>query len=124
MDARFLVWSKRMKLANWPTITVDTPEGYIEVPFIGPWYPDCYLHVSEMRSGQEWIMPIRGNAILDLARLIEAWAKKVFSGELTLDGAPMPRLDGDYYARIMMDGRPPYSTVCWTGGGFYLKATY
>jgi hypothetical protein len=84
-------------------------------------YPDCYLHVQECRSGQEWIMPIRGNAHLDLEKLIRKWAKAEYAGELVLDGKTVPRLDGDYYAKIMTDNRPPTSAVCWTSGGFYLK---
>lgn len=84
-------------------------------------YPDCYLHVTECRSGVEWIVKIRGNATLDLKRRIKAWIKREFCGELHLDGEIMPRLEGDYYAKIMMDGRPPDSPICWTSGGFYLK---
>lgn len=83
-------------------------------------YPDCYLHIEECRSGQTWIVPIRGNAKLDLVRLIKRWAKQEFAGELILDGQIMPRLQGDYYAVIYTDGRPP-GGVCWTSGGFYLK---
>lgn len=86
-----------------------------------PKYPDCYLHIQELRSGQEWIMPLRGNSLLDLKHQIRKWIKQEYCGELALDGEPMPRLDGDYYGKIMTDGRPPDSSVCWTGGGFYLK---
>ncbi len=45
------------------------------------------------------------------------------SQEFRLDGDLMPKLNGDYYARIMTDGRPPESVVCWSSGGFYLKHT-
>jgi hypothetical protein len=83
-------------------------------------WPECYLHVSEARSGEEWIMPLRGNSILDLKKQIKNWLKKEFSGEFVLDGNIMPRLKGDYYAKIMTDNRPPDSAVCWQGGGFYL----
>jgi len=44
-----------------------------------------------------------------------------FGGELMLDGELMPRLAGEYYARIMTDGRPADSVICWESGGFYLK---
>jgi len=87
-------------------------------------YPDCYLHVREARSGQEWIRPIGDNEPLDLKEQINQWAKEEFCGELQLDPPIMPKLDGDYYGRIMTDGRSPDSIVCWTGGGFYLKSTY
>lgn len=87
-------------------------------------YPEQYLHVREANSGQEWIKPLRGNATLDLRRQIQRWAKEEFCGELALDGELMPGLDGDYYGRIMTDGRPPESVVCWESGGFYLKSNY
>ncbi len=84
-------------------------------------YPNCYLHVVECRYGQTWIMSLRGNSKLDLKTQIENWIKKEFGGELVLDGEIMPNLDGEYYAKIMTDGRSPESVVCWDGGGFYLK---
>lgn len=84
-------------------------------------YPETYLHVTECRSGTTWTMPIRGNAKLDLKHLVKKWVKQEFHGELRLNGEIMPKLDGDYYAKIMTDGRPPESVVCWTGGGFYLE---
>lgn len=86
-------------------------------------YPEVYLHVTECRSGQKWIMPLRGNSLLDLKHQVKKWIKQEYCGELALDGEFMPKLDGDYYAKIMTDGRPPDSVVCWTGGGFYLKST-
>ncbi len=87
-------------------------------------YPDCYLHVRECRSGQEWIQPITGRMVLDLETRIKHWCKTEMNGELALDGEIMPRLEGDYYAKIMTDGRSPDSAICWDGGGFYLKTTY
>jgi hypothetical protein len=87
-------------------------------------FPDQYLHVEECRSGETWIMPLRSNTKLNLKRLIKRWVKREYGGELQLDGEPMPRLSGDYYAKIITDGRPPDSVVVWTSGEFYLKATY
>jgi hypothetical protein len=87
-------------------------------------YPNCYLHIDECRSGQTYIMPMRGNSLLNIKHQIKKWIKKEFGGELMLDGEPMSRLAGDYYAKIMTDGRPPDSIVCWTSGGFFLKSTY
>lgn len=66
-------------------------------------------------------MPLRGNSSLDLRTQIAKWVRKEYGGELVLDGKLMPGLDGHYYARIMTDGRPPDSIVCWQSGGFYLK---
>ncbi len=87
-------------------------------------YPETYLHVTECRSGETWIRPMRGNSVLDLKTQIKKWVKEQFSGELALDGQIMSKLDGDYYAKIMTDGRSPDSVICWQGGGFYLKSTY
>lgn len=85
-------------------------------------YPDCYLHVEECMSGETWIQPILGNALLDIKHQVKRWIRQEFGGELQLDGELIPRLQGDYYAKIMTDGRSPDSVVCWTSGGFYLKA--
>ena len=87
-------------------------------------YPDCYLHVEECRSGQSWIVPIAENDTINLKTQVQRWIASEFAGELALASELIPKLDGDYYARIMTDGRPPDSVVCWTGGGFYLKASY
>lgn len=87
-------------------------------------YPETYLHVEECRSGQTWVLPLRGNALLDLKRQVKKWIKREYCGELSLDGELMPKLQGDYYAKLMTDGRPPESVVCWQSGGFYLKTTY
>lgn len=84
-------------------------------------YPECYLYVQEERSGESWVMEIGMEEPLDLRGLIERWVKEQYGTELELDGKIMPKLSGDYYARIMTDGRPPESVVCWQGGGFYLK---
>lgn len=64
---------------------------------------------------------MRGNSSLDLRHQIAKWVKAEYCGELQIDGQLMPKLDGDYYGKIMTDGRPPESVVCWTSGGFYLK---
>ena len=85
-------------------------------------YPDCYLHVRDEKSGEEWIQAIRPAERLDLKKRVKSWIKKEFGNELALDGDFMPKLAGDYYAKIMTDGRPPDSVVCWTSGGFYLKS--
>ena len=87
-------------------------------------YPDCYLHVVECRSGDTYIVPIKGKMVLDLETRLKAWIKSEFCGELALDGDIMPRLEGEYYAQIITDGRSPDSGVCWESGGFYLKSTY
>ena len=87
-------------------------------------YPDTYLHVQELRSGEEWIMPIEDNDPMNLRRMLDKWAKTQLNDELEIDGDLMPKMDGDYYGKIMTDGRPPESVVCWDGAGFYMKPTY
>ena len=87
-------------------------------------YPDCYLYVTENRSGESWVMPLRGNSSLDLKHQIKKWIKREFCGELELDPPLTPSFAGDYYAKIVTDGRSPDSVVCWTSGGFFLKSTY
>lgn len=82
---------------------------------------DCYMVVRECRSGREWVRPVRKREKVDLEALIRKWAKEEFNGELRLDGKLIPKLDGDYYARIITDGRPPDSGVVWSASGFYLK---
>ena len=86
-----------------------------------PNYPDCYLHVYECQSGESEIVPIRSNEKLDLKKMVKKWIKNHYGAGWKLDGEIMPKLDSEYYARIMTDSRPPDSVVCWTGGGFYVK---
>lgn len=86
-------------------------------------YPDTYLHVRCCRSGEEWIMPLRGNSLLSLERQVKRWIRQEFGGELFLASGIMRRLEGDYYAQIMMDGMSPESGICWESGGFYLSDT-
>lgn len=87
-------------------------------------YPDTYLHIEECRSGETYIKPLSDEDILDLETQLDLWIESEFCGELERDGDTMPRLQGDYYAKIMTDGRSPDSVVCWESGGFYLKSTY
>jgi hypothetical protein len=86
-------------------------------------YPDQYLHVREMVSGQEWIIPLRGNATLDLEKQAKKWVKSEFSGELKLVGF-QPRLEGQFFGQIITDGRSPDSGVVWESGGFWTESTY
>ena len=82
-------------------------------------FPKQYLHVRCCRTGQEWIRPLRGNSLMDLATQIRKWVKEEFGGELFLDGKIQPRLEGDYYAQLFIDGRAPDES-CWESGGFWL----
>ncbi len=83
-------------------------------------YPETYLHIEEGASGETWIVPIRGDTKLDLTKLVKKWIAEHFHGAGELTGPIMPRLEGHFYARIMTDGRPPSSGVCWTSGGFFV----
>lgn len=84
-------------------------------------YPNQYLHVEECRSGETWIQPFGADGLLDIEHNVKLWIQHEFCGELELDGELMPRLAGEYYAKIITDGRAPDSVVVWQSGGFYLK---
>ena len=92
------------------------------IPESFPRWPDAYLHVKNCRSGEEYAMRITARAKLDLTRLVKRWIQREFGGELRLDGKIMPRLEGEFYAQIMTDGRPPDSVVVWDSGGFFITA--
>lgn len=83
-------------------------------------FPETYLHVRHCQTGEEWIRPMRGNSRMDLATQVRKWIKEEFLGELFLVDKIQPKLDGEYYGQIIMDGRGPDSGVCWEGGGFWL----
>lgn len=44
-------------------------------------YPETYLHVRYNKSGQEWIMSLRGNSRLNLKTQIKNWVKKEYFTE-------------------------------------------
>lgn len=83
--------------------------------------PDQYLHVLECRSGETWIVPFGKDDLIDIKHNVQKWIEQEFGGELTLDGELMPKLSGDYYAKIITDNRPPDSVIAWQSGGFFLK---
>jgi len=87
-------------------------------------YPDQYLHVRQSASGQEWIRPLRATSRLDITHQVKRWIKDEFDSEYRLDGDIMSRIEGDFYAQIITDGRPPNSIVVWDSGGFYLRGNY
>jgi len=109
---------------DWSQLDSDDWEGLVawqpQFKKFRPWPDGTYLHVEEMRSGQTWIVPLKPSHSLNIKTRIKDWVKKEFGGELRLGGEPMPRLQGDYYAKIITDGRPPDSVVVWDSGGFYL----
>jgi hypothetical protein len=84
--------------------------------------PDQYLLVRHCCSGDWWIMPLRSNTPLDIVALVRTWIWRSFSrGTLALDGPMLSKVEGDFYATLYIDGRPPDSSVAWDSGGFYLK---
>ena len=84
-------------------------------------WPSCYLHVTSCREGLEWVCPLRGNASINLEHQVTRWVREYFGGDARLDRGIMPKIEGDYYAEIKTDGRPPESVVSWVSGGFYVK---
>lgn len=87
-------------------------------------YPETYLHVENSKTGETWISPISPRKLLCLETRVKEWIKTEFGGELRLDGKIAPLMDGDYYAKIKIDGEPPESVRSWKSGGFFLKSTY
>lgn len=83
-------------------------------------YPETYLHVYHCQSGDEYIVAIKGNEKLDLEHHVRKWIDNRFDGECYLDGKMTPLRDGEYYAKILTDGREPTSPICWSAAGFYV----
>lgn len=86
-------------------------------------YPDTYLHITECRSGQTWVVSIGDNDPIDLEHNVRKWVESEYCGELVLDLPLMPKLSGDYYGRIVTNVEDlRESAVCLEGAGFYLRA--
>jgi hypothetical protein len=83
-------------------------------------WPKQYLHVRECRTEEVWVVPLSPRATMDLERQLRKWIKQEWAGEMFLDGKPMPRVEGDYYAQLIIDGQSPDGVSCWESGGFYL----
>lgn len=86
-------------------------------------YPDQYLLVTENRSGEQWIDPIRSNAKLDLETCLRRWAKKHFGSDTLIKIEVANHNFGglDYHACIITDGRPPDSVVVWTAKDVHIE---
>lgn len=56
-----------------------------------------------------------------MKKLVERWIKRQFCGELRLDGG-FNKAGGEYYAEIILGGKPPNGTSCWESGYFHLKS--
>jgi hypothetical protein len=118
-EAIDLAWDS-LDEKGWFDGSESRPPDYVfEGEHLGDF--ECYLLVTELRSGQEWVTEIKGKMILDLETRVKAWIRKEFDGELHLNGRIMPKIEGDYYASIITDWRPRNSVVVWQGGGFYLR---
>lgn len=84
---------------------------------------ETYLHIQECRSGEEYTMEITPRMKLDIERLVKRWVKNEYGGELRVSGFE-PRLEGEYYARIITDWRKPDTILCWASTGFWTETTY
>jgi hypothetical protein len=85
-------------------------------------YPECYIHIQELRSGEVWIQEIKPQWILDITVRVKHWIKEHFEGLALLDSSVMTGIEGDYYATIYLHGEDPNEDCgCWTSGGFYIK---
>lgn len=87
-----------------------------------PRWPKAYLHVRECSTDEVWAMALRPNSVCNLTTQLRKWIREWSFGELYLDGKPMPRVEGDYYAQLIIDGQSPDGVSCWESGGFYLTS--
>jgi hypothetical protein len=83
-------------------------------------YPTTYLHIGDCKTGEEYVVPIDSDTPLNLVDLIDDWIEYNWQGDRKRFGGVTPRLDGDYYGKIMTERRPPTSCVCYSGGGFHV----
>jgi hypothetical protein len=85
-------------------------------------YPEQYLHVYHNQSGEEFVVPIADDTLLDIEKLCSDWAESHFCGEANPEFAYGPESAClEYYARIITDGRSPDSCICWTSVGFSME---
>jgi len=82
---------------------------------------ECYLHVYDCKSGEDYFKEIKDDDVLDLETQLIQWVADYFCGELELDLPIMHGIEGDYFASIKTDFNPPDSVISWESGGFYLK---
>lgn len=81
---------------------------------------ECYLHIYDCRSGEEFFKELKDDDILDLESQLVNWVNEEFCGELEID-LPTIDFEGDYYASIKTDWNPTDSVIVWESAGFYLK---
>lgn len=82
---------------------------------------ECYLHVYDCKSGEEFFKELKDDDILDLESQLVNWVAEHFCGELEID-LPITYLEGDFDASIKTDWNSPDSVVVWERAGFYLKS--
>ena len=87
-------------------------------------WPRQYLHVRECRSGEEWVKPLTSRALMDLATQVRRWVKEWSGGLAHLTGTIVPRVEGEFYAQLIINGDDPQSGRCWEGGGFFIDTEY
>jgi len=88
----------------------------------GSLLPENYLQITENRTGENHIVPIGDDDILDLEALVDGWILSTFDGEVERDGEMMESWGGDYYAAIRTDGAKLDDVRVWDSGGFCLKS--
>ena len=84
-------------------------------------WPRQYLHVRDCRTGEEWVKPLTSRALMDLATQARRWVKEWSGGAAHLAGKVMSRVEGEFYAQLVLNGDDPHSGRCWEGGGFFIE---
>ena len=105
-----LTISKLFSLANFKMT---------ELAKVAPY--ECYLHVYDCKSGEDYFKEIKDDDVLDLETQLIQWVADYFCGELELDLPIIRGMEGDYFASIKTDFNAPDSVISWESGGFYLK---
>ena len=83
--------------------------------------PEVYLLIRDCRSDELTKIPLKNNAKLDLKYQIKKWIKRYFQNAAVLNGELMPKVEGDYYAKLITDGRPIDTNVVWDSAGFFVR---
>jgi hypothetical protein len=87
---------------------------------IGPY--QIYLLVTD-KEGEESVMEIKDDELLDLEALIRKWIEREVGNSFCLlePFNSSNKIYGDYYAVIITDWRPKDSLVVWEGSYFFME---
>lgn len=83
-------------------------------------YPETYLFVENLKSGDVFIQTIQPNWKMHLETRIKYWLKNDYGDEYRYDGKSVMG-GGDFYAAIKTDHNPPRSVKVWEACCFYVE---